>query len=539
VNLGVILTTVILDVEDAAQAADIILSMDPPFVASPLATVAEPGVSADSLARRQTVWRRPSPTELVIALTVIGAVLRFATLNVSSIELDESATLILVHRGLTGMLSHLAKSESAPPLYYILVWAWTKIFGAGAVGFRSFSALVGTLTIPVMYAAGRRISARVGLWAAALATVSPSMYFFSQEARCYALMVLFSAAAFVAWQRALQEPGRRRLALWAGISMLAILTHYFAAFLFIPEAIVLATRVGWRRVWAPAGAVALVGLALVPLAVSQRADNKTKWIEELSLPRRIAESLKLFTVGAYGPLVLFALVLAVLIAAAAVVLLLRRGSEPEREGAWDAAIVASVAIVLPLVLAMTHLVDVYDGRNMLAVWVPFAVLVAAGLGSARAGRGGALLGGALCAIFLAMIVAANLIPAYRRDDWRGIAHAIPRPAAPRIIVADQYAAFPLSIYMGPLRSISGRLPSIREVDFVALRHLRTVGPPQAPGVPISPPAGFRLAGITKTETFAISRFVAVTARKPTVGSLTRMSRQAQPVALNAEVILQR
>lgn len=72
----------------------------------------------------------------MIALTLGAAALRFATLNVQSIWLDESATMVLVRRGFSGMLSHLSSSESAPPLYYILVWAWTKLFGAGPLGFR-------------------------------------------------------------------------------------------------------------------------------------------------------------------------------------------------------------------------------------------------------------------------------------------------------------------------------------------------------------------------------------------------------------------
>ena len=127
----------------------------------------------------------------MLALTVIGAALRFGTLGVQSLWLDESATIILVHRSFGGMLSHLSSSESAPPLYYVLAWAWTKLFGTGALGFRSLSALPGTLTIPVVFACGREISQRVGLWAAALATFSPAMYYYSQEARAYALLVLF------------------------------------------------------------------------------------------------------------------------------------------------------------------------------------------------------------------------------------------------------------------------------------------------------------------------------------------------------------
>jgi mannosyltransferase len=469
----------------------------------------------------------------VVALTVLGGVLRFATLNLSSIELDESATLILVRHGFNGMLSRIAHGESTPPLYYYLAWAWTKVFGTGTVGFRSMSALIGTITIPVMYLAGREISPRVGLWAAALTTVSPSMFFFSQEARTYGLLVLFSAAAFVAWQRSLREPSARHLGAWALLSGMALLAHYFAAFLFVSEAFVLVLRLGWRRVWAPVGAVMLVGLVLSPLAYAQRTENKTSWIEELSLPRRVAESIKMFTVGVYGPLVLFALIIAVAISLAAIVLVLRHGDERERGGARDAALVATGAIAIPLVLAATHLVDVYDGRNVLAFWVPLAVLIAVGLGTAGARRSGDVLGGTLCAIFLAMVVSAIVIPEYRRDDWRGAAQSLSKPTTSRLIIAEAHAVDPLSVYMGTLSSVESKAPSVHEVDFIALRHLRTVGPPQAAVVPTTPPAGFRFAGVTRKETFAISRFVAARATTPTVASLSRTSGLA-----SAEVILQ-
>jgi mannosyltransferase len=478
--------------------------------------------------------RRPSPIELVIALTVLGGVLRFSTLNVQSIWLDESATLMLVHRGFSGMLAHLSASESSPPLYYVLVWIWTKIFGAGPLGFRSFSALVGTLTIPVLYAAGRQISPRVGVWAATLTTVNPAMYYYSQEARCYALLILFSAAAFALWQRALQAPSGRRLAWWAGMSILALLTHYFAAFLFIPEAAVLARRLGWRRVWASAGAVVLVGLALLPLAASQRASGKVHWIEEASLISRVAETAKLFVVGVYGPLEILSALLAGLFVAGAIALLIRRGEPRERAGARDAGIVVVAATALPLLLAATHLVDVYDGRNVIANWVPFAVLVACGLGVARAGRAGTLLGAGLCAISLAVIAAINLIPAYQRDDWRSAAHALGTPAIARVIVSEQYGSAPLSIYLGGIRTTFAPTVTTRELAFVALRKRNTGGAPSAPIVASAAPAGFHLVEVSSSETFAVSRFLAAEAKTVTVRSLRRLSHEP-----TAEIILQR
>jgi mannosyltransferase len=480
-------------------------------------------------------WRA-TPVQTVLGLTAVAAALRFATLDVQSLWLDESATLVLVHRGFSGMLSHLAASESAPPLYYMLVWAWTKVFGAGAIGFRSFSALAGTLTVPVMYLAGRRVSERVGIWAAALATFNPAMYYYSQEARCYALLIFFSAVAFVFWQRALQAPDARPLALWAGASILAVLTHYFAAFLFIPEALMLARRLGWRRVAAPAGAVTLVGLALLPLAVSQHENGrKSEWIEASSLLSRVAETGKEFLVGLYGPLEILTALLTGLLAIGALLLALRRSDEHERRSARDTALVAATAMAIPLLAALTGALDVFDGRNVIADWVPWAVLLAIGFGAARARRAGAALGAATCALSIAVIAVTNLIAGYQRDDWRGAAHALsPLRLSSRVLVSESSSSIPLSIYLPGVSPVSARTVATRELDFIALRVRRTGRSPLAPAPPTRAPRGFRLVGVRRSETYAVSRFLATRTTTLDTAALRRLSGES-----TAEVMLQR
>lgn len=494
----------------------------------------EGGSRARTKERTEEGSRQLNATALVLALTALAAILRFATLDVQSIWLDESATMILVHRGLGGLLSHLPSSESAPPLYYVLVWGWTKVFGAGALGFRSFSALVGTLTIPVMYLAGRRVSQRVGLWAATLAVVNPAMYYYSQEARGYALLILFSAAAFVFWQRALQEPTARRLALWSGMSILALLTHYFAVFLFVPEAVILARRLHLRRVAVPAGAVVLVGLALVPLALRERADGKSNWIQDSSLISRLAQVPKQFLIGLYGPLEIYSTLLGGLLAAGAIVLLVRRGEEREKRLARDAATVMIVALALPALLALTHALDIFNGRNVMATWPVAAVLVGTGLGIARGGRTGALLGAGLCAISLLVIYGIDTTPGYQRDDWRGVARALQAPAADRVIVAPQHGSSPLYIYLPRSRDLTTATAATQEVAFVALRTQRTGRAPLPPSVPTSPPPGFRLLEVRRNETFAISRFRAPAGAIVSVNALRRIDGEAK-----ADVFLQR
>jgi mannosyltransferase len=485
------------------------------------AAATEASGSGRQAAPARSIWR-PSGLQLVVGLTVIGAALRFSTLTVQSIWLDESATMILVHRSFGGMLSHLSSSESAPPLYYVLAWVWTKVFGAGPAGFRSLSALAGTLTIPVIYASGREISARAGGWAAALATVSPAMYYYSQEARAYSLLILFSAAAFLCWQRALRKGDARSLALWGFVSAAAVLTHYFAAFLFLPEAVIVIRRFGLRRALPPISGVGVVGLALLPLAISQRSDGKAKWIEESSLVNRIGETAKQFLVGLYGPAEIETAAVSGLLVLAVLALLVRRGSARERSVALDAALVAAAGLLVPVLLAAGHAIDVFDGRNVIAAWIPYGVVLAAGLGVARAPRAGALLGAGLCAVSIAVIVSTNLLPGYQRDDWRGVAEALPAPTTPRVIVGEHFSSAPLSIYVGELGPARSGMRA-RELVFTALRVRRTQGAPYAPYVQRTPPPGFHLVSVRSSEAFAVTRFMAPTPTAVSNAELLRLS----------------
>src|SRR3712207_6196961 len=129
------------------------------------------------------------------------------------------------------MLSATPNSESTPPLYYVLAWFWTQLFGTGEVGVRSLSALVGTATIPVAYAIGARAATpRAGLIAAALVAANPLLVWYSQEARTYALLVLLSALTVLALQRFADRESTARLAVWAALAAGAVAAHYFAMF---------------------------------------------------------------------------------------------------------------------------------------------------------------------------------------------------------------------------------------------------------------------------------------------------------------------
>src|SRR3990170_1990545 len=94
-----------------------------------------PVVTVDGAQRRR--WWLAA----ISGLTVLAAVLRFGTLDRQSFWSDEAITVLLTRMDLGEMLSTVTETESTPPVYYLLVWAWAKVVGDGEIGLRSLSAI--------------------------------------------------------------------------------------------------------------------------------------------------------------------------------------------------------------------------------------------------------------------------------------------------------------------------------------------------------------------------------------------------------------
>lgn len=472
---------------------------------------------------------------LLAAIVLLGAALRFATLNTQSIDLDESVTFALLHQGLSGMLRAIPKTESTPPLYYVTAWAWTKVFGSSQVGLRSLSALAGTATIPLAHATARRLaSQRAGLVAAALTAVSPWLIWYSQEARAYALFALLALASFAAFLAALERPCGRTLAGWAALSALALASHYFAVFLLVPEA-------AWLLIALPAsrrgvcGAVALVGAAgaaLVPLALEQAHDIRGKaGFLQTPLSSRIAAIPTRFLVGEDAPSAgkAAAVAIALLLVAGGAVLLARE----RRRGGWPAALPAALAVpvlgvLVPVALAVAGR-DYLDARNLVGCWAPLAIVLA--VGYAAAGRGGLVAAGALGALFLTMFAVGNTDLAVERTDYRGAAAALgpsPGPGQRAIVVSPDYNWTPLGYYLPDYPQLGAGDAGVREVDLIGWDTQR-LGAQARRGLEAR---GFRLVGERVLQRLRLARF-----RAPAVVSISRDSLLAARLGTGSATVL--
>jgi hypothetical protein len=410
---------------------------------------------------RQTVSGGRREALVLVALTVLAAGVRIYGLGAQSYWYDEALTVDLLREPFDSMLDGVLSSEAEPPLYFSLAWGWAHLFGDGEAALRSLSAVFGTLTVPVAYAAAKLAAGRrVAIAVALLAALSPMLVWYSQEARAYALLTFLCAVSLLFFQRSLEQPSAVQLAAWASASALAVVTHYFALFLVLPEAAVLLGRSpDRRRAWL---ALAGLGAALVliaPLLLRQRSHGGGDWIQGSPLVSRLAGTAFSFAIGPSGAGV-FAIhhrltaLLAGLIAAAALLAAVRRSAGATRRRLLVLLGLGVAVVCLPVA---GHLVgnDYLLDRNVLPAWIPLAIVATAGLGAANLRSAGWLAIGAICLVYAFVDFEVPRHQELQRDDWRALAAELPPPSRGRVIeVSPYWQAAALRLYkpgMQPLR----------------------------------------------------------------------------------------
>ena len=99
---------------------------------------------------------------MVVALAA-SLVMRFWTK--SDLWLDEALTVNIARLPLREIPSFLRR-DGAPPLYYVLLHFWIGWFGTSDEAVRALSGVIGVITLPFAYLAGKRLGGRTAGWAA-------------------------------------------------------------------------------------------------------------------------------------------------------------------------------------------------------------------------------------------------------------------------------------------------------------------------------------------------------------------------------------
>lgn len=178
---------------------------------------------------------------LIIVILLLSAFLRFFHLDYQSPWLDEIHTLNEANpnASLSEVYSQILSGEQMPPLYFYILYFLFKIFGYSIFVARFFSAILGVLSVYVLYKLVKElIDKKTALVAALLFGMNYFMIYFSQEARPYTLFTLFMLLSFYRMLMYLKSSTIKN-AIWFGLTASLMLhSHFIGFFTLFAQAII-------------------------------------------------------------------------------------------------------------------------------------------------------------------------------------------------------------------------------------------------------------------------------------------------------------
>lgn len=234
--------------------------------------------------------------------TIITIWVRWSGLSSQSLWADEGYTAWISQFSPTEIW-RILRSDSSPPLYYVVLHYWSAVFGDSETSLRALSAFFGTVSLPLIYLIARKILP--GRMSVALAMLLCSVSFFqvwyAKEARCYALLVFLSLGSVYCALLCLEKTSTLRL-LGLVLSISASLYTHNIAWFYLPGLAVIwwiypTERTIGARIQ-DASIIALIALLLyIPWVPSLRAQVRvihgSFWAPQPK-PRDLLETLSVF-----------------------------------------------------------------------------------------------------------------------------------------------------------------------------------------------------------------------------------------------------
>src|SRR3990167_7989306 len=147
---------------------------------------------------------------------------------------DEAFSFFLAKKNVVEIIS-LSLRDFNPPLYYLLLHFWLKIFGSSEISLRSFSFIFYWLTIFVailflteIFKINLRKNSLFFIFYLLLFIVNPILSYYAFEARNYALFAFFATLSYYSFYK-------KSYKIYLFSTVLGLFTHYFMLFVVLSQ----------------------------------------------------------------------------------------------------------------------------------------------------------------------------------------------------------------------------------------------------------------------------------------------------------------
>ncbi|MBL6992065.1 MAG: glycosyltransferase family 39 protein [Bacteriovoracaceae bacterium] len=175
----------------------------------------------------------------LLLIILLGSFLRFYDISGESFWIDEGATVLALkkHGGL-GVLNNIYEQgaiipeyypeyNSDLPAYYLILSLWSGLFGVSELAVRSFSAILGSLALIVVFYLTRYLfDNKIALLSTFLSSINLTLIWYSQEARQYSYLLFLSLLSVMLLLKSLNEGKVKYVAGLLIVNALIIYSHF-------------------------------------------------------------------------------------------------------------------------------------------------------------------------------------------------------------------------------------------------------------------------------------------------------------------------
>jgi mannosyltransferase len=166
-----------------------------------------------------------------IGLVLLNLVLKILFLDNRDVSMDEPFTIFYAQVDFRTLFEML-RTENNPPLFFIILHFWIKVFGISAFSVRFMAMVFSTLTVLVIYLIGKRFfSFRIGLLASLIFTFSNYHLLFAHEARVYSLFALLTSVSMFLFLQLSIRQSLRTIIFLAVTNLMLLYSHFFGFYI--------------------------------------------------------------------------------------------------------------------------------------------------------------------------------------------------------------------------------------------------------------------------------------------------------------------
>lgn len=421
---------------------------------------------------------------MIWALLILGLILRVISLD-QSLWLDEAINVLAAKNySITSIITEYSKADFHPPGFFIILWAWSKIFGYSELAVRAPSVIFGLITIYLSFLIGQKLhSKKLGLLAALVLSVNPLHLYYSQEARMYSFATMAVALNILFFIKLIRNEKLSSSGFL--LSMFLVLSSDYVAYLIVPaELIVIGLLKSIRvfRKWLILNFLsACVWIWWLPFFLaqvalgSQTAANVPIWKEivgSFGLKPLVLTYIK-FIIGRIShpnDLVYLALF------APAGLLFSYLIFKALGHKNTDTKNLLLTLVSAPILLAwlISIFLPIYSYFRLLFALPTFLILVS--LGAMQLNKKFRFF---TITLLILVQLTASLIyllnPTFQREDWKGLVGFLKIHSANSLILFESNGVFsPFEYYSGnSLRAMGSlkRFPAVTEEDIINMEHI--------------------------------------------------------------------